>query len=103
MAVLALIRRSRRFGPTCRFSAAPCTSTATFSPTRQIGCTRKSRLTTTTIYAKTKQEIEAKRKVFIRKWRLKCHAVADSLEEAGDRLFTFARFPESQWKSIRTT
>ena len=38
-----------------------------------------------------------------RKWRLKCHAVADSLEEAGDRLFTFARFPESQWKSIRTT
>src|SRR5208337_962531 len=55
------------------------------------------------IYAKTKQEIEAKRKVFIRKWRLKCHAVADSLEEAGDRLFTFARFPQSQWKSIRTT
>ena len=55
------------------------------------------------IYAKTKQEIEAKRKVFIRKWRLKCRAVADSLEEAGDRLFIFARFPESQWKSIRTT
>jgi len=55
------------------------------------------------IYAKTKQEIEARRKAFIRKWRLKCRAVADSLEEAGDRLFTFARFPESQWKSIRTT
>ena len=55
------------------------------------------------IYAKTKQEIEAKRKVFIRKWRLKCRAVADSLEEAGDRLFIFTRFPESQWKSIRTT
>jgi transposase-like protein len=55
------------------------------------------------IYANTKQEIETKRKVFIRKWRLKCRAVADSLEEAGDRLFTFARFPESQWKSIRTT
>src|SRR5450432_4592638 len=55
------------------------------------------------IYANTRQEIEAKRKAFLRKWRLKCHAVADSLEEAGDRLFTFARFPESQWKSIRTT
>jgi putative transposase len=55
------------------------------------------------IYAKTKQEIETKRKAFIRKWRLKCRAVADSLKEAGDRLFTFARFPESQWKSIRTT
>jgi putative transposase len=35
-------------GPTRRFSAALCTSTATFSPTRQTGCTRKSRLTTTT-------------------------------------------------------
>jgi len=45
----------------------------------------------------------ARRKAFIRKWRLKCRAVADSLEEAEDRLFTFARFPESQWKSIRTT
>ena len=55
------------------------------------------------IYAKTKQEIEARRKAFVRKWRLKCRAIADSLEEAGDRLFTFARFPESQWKSIRTT
>jgi transposase-like protein len=47
-------------------------------------------------------EIEAKRKAFIRKWRLKCRAVADSLEEAGDKLFTFTRFPQSQWKSIRT-
>jgi transposase-like protein len=55
------------------------------------------------IYAPTRQEIEAKRKAFIRKWRLKCRAVADSLEEAGDRLFTFARFPPCQWKSIRTT
>jgi len=55
------------------------------------------------IYAATAREIEAKRKAFVRKWRLKCKAVADSLEEAGDRLFTFTRFPPSQWKSIRTT
>lgn len=55
------------------------------------------------IYAKSKQEIEAKRKAFIRKWRLKHRAVADSLEEAGDKLFTFARFPPSQWRSIRTS
>jgi putative transposase len=55
------------------------------------------------IYAATRQEIEARRKAFLRKWRLKCHAVADSLEEAGDRLFTFTRFPPSQWKSIRTS
>jgi len=55
------------------------------------------------IYAGTKQEIETKREAFIRKWRLKCKAVADSLEEAGDKLFTFTRFPKSQWKSIRTS
>src|SRR4051812_23862665 len=41
------------------------------------------------IYAAGRQEVEARRKAFIRKWRLKHHAVADSLEEAGDRLFTF--------------
>ena len=55
------------------------------------------------IYADTKQEVETKRKAFLRKWRLKCPAVAVSLEEAGDKLFTFTRFPKSQWKSIRTS
>ena len=55
------------------------------------------------VYAATPQEIEARRKAFLRKWRLKCRAVADSLEEAGDRLFAFARLPPSQWKSARTT
>jgi putative transposase len=54
------------------------------------------------IYAETSGEIETKRKAFIHKWRLRCKAVADSLEEAGDKLFTFTRFPQSQWKSIRT-
>ena len=43
------------------------------------------------VYAETKVEIEARRKAFLRKWRLKCPAVADSLEEAGDRLFAFTR------------
>jgi transposase-like protein len=55
------------------------------------------------IYATTPEEIAARRKAFIRKWRLKHRAVADSLEEAGDRLFTFARLPPSQWRSVRTT
>src|SRR5258708_5408732 len=40
------------------------------------------------IYAATREEIEARRKAFIRKWRLKYRAVADSLEESGDRLST---------------
>jgi putative transposase len=55
------------------------------------------------IYAKTAKEIDERRKAFLRKWRLKCRAVADSLEEAGDRLFTFTRLPSSQWRSARTT
>jgi transposase-like protein len=55
------------------------------------------------IYAETPAEIEARRKAFLRKWRLKHRAVADSLEEAGDRLFTFTRLPPSQWRSARTT
>ena len=55
------------------------------------------------IYAATRQEIETRRKAFIHKWRLKHRAVADSLEEAGDRLFTFARLPPNQWRSARTT
>jgi len=55
------------------------------------------------IYAATREEIETRRKAFIRKWRLKHRAVADSLEEAGDRLFTFSRLPPSQWRSVRTT
>jgi putative transposase len=55
------------------------------------------------IYATTAKEIETRRRAFLRKWRLKCRAVADSLEEAGERLFTFVRLPESQWRSARTT
>ena len=55
------------------------------------------------IYADTAAEVETRRKAFVRKWRLKCRAVADSLEEAGDRLFTFTRLDPSQWKAARTT
>jgi putative transposase len=55
------------------------------------------------IYADTAAEVEKRRKAFLRKWRLKCRAVADSLEEAGDRLFTFTRLDPSQWKAARTT
>jgi transposase-like protein len=55
------------------------------------------------IYATTREEIAIRRKAFIRKWRLKHRAVADSLEEAGDRLFPFTRLPPGQWRSVRTT
>lgn len=55
------------------------------------------------IYAETAAEVETRRKAFLRKWRLKCRAVANSLEEAGERLFAFTRLDPSQWKSARTT
>jgi putative transposase len=55
------------------------------------------------VYAATATAVAARRKAFLRKWRLKCRAVANSLEEAGDLLFTFTRLPPSQWKSARTT
>jgi putative transposase len=55
------------------------------------------------IYAASPEEITERRHAFLRKWRLRHRAVADSLEEAGDRLFTFTRLPPSQWRSARTT
>ena len=55
------------------------------------------------MYAGNAGEVRRKRKAFLAKWRLKCRGVADSLEEAGERLFTFLRYPASQWKSLRTT
>src|SRR3954465_9608256 len=54
------------------------------------------------IYAATPADITERRRAFLRTWRLKCRAVADSLEGAGDKLFTFTRLPPSQWKSART-
>ena len=55
------------------------------------------------IYAATAEQIQARRKAFLRKWRLRHRAVADSLQEAGDALFAFTRLPPSQWRSARTT
>jgi len=55
------------------------------------------------IYAATRAEIATRRKAFIGKWRLKHRAVADSLEEASERLFAFTRLPPTQWRSVRTT
>ena len=55
------------------------------------------------IYAATPADIEKRRKAFIGKWRLRHRPVADSLEEAGDNLFTFTHLPPSQWRSARTT
>ena len=40
---------------------------------------------------------------FEKKWEKSCPAVVQSLNEAGDELLTFFRYPPSLWKSLRTT
>jgi putative transposase len=55
------------------------------------------------IYADNREGVEQERARFLRKWRLRCKAVVSSFEEAGDELFTFLQFPQSQWKALRTT
>jgi transposase-like protein len=52
------------------------------------------------------EHVRAARRAWLRftsKWKRLCPAVVESLEEAGSTLLTFYRFPESQWKSLRTT
>jgi transposase-like protein len=55
------------------------------------------------IYGETVTAVEQARARFLKKWKLRCAAVVESLNEAGDELFTFLRFPSSQWKALRTT
>ena len=55
------------------------------------------------MHAKTAGEVLARRKTFLAKWKLRYRPVATSLEEAGERLFTFGRYPPEQWRSSRTT
>ncbi len=55
------------------------------------------------IYAETRTLVDQARTRFAKKWRLRCPAVVECLEEAGDDLFTFLRFPKAQWKALRTT
>jgi len=55
------------------------------------------------IYAEDPAAVEKARTTFARKWKLRCPPVIASFDEAGDELFTFTRFPKSQWKALRTT
>jgi len=55
------------------------------------------------IYGETVAAVQHARARFTKKWQLRCPTVIDSLKEAGDDLFTFLRFPSSQWRALRTT
>jgi transposase-like protein len=54
------------------------------------------------VYAESRALVEQARTRFVRKWRLRCPGVVECLEEAGDDLVTFLRFPKAQWKALRT-
>ena len=55
------------------------------------------------VYADGLLEAKSAYAAFLRKWGKLCPEVAKSLEEAGDELLTFYRFPKAMWKSLRTT
>ena len=55
------------------------------------------------IYAETRVAAEQARARFTKTWRLRCPALVECLEEAGDDLLTFLCFPRTQWKALRTT
>ena len=55
------------------------------------------------VMASDLETARAARQSFLRKWSVLVPAVARSLEEAGDELLSFYRFPKSQWKCLRTT
>jgi len=87
--------------PTWLSNAALCTSIAICSLTRRSGCTRKSRTTIKYDLPATKPEMR-ERKAFVRKWRLKCRAVADSLEKRATSSSP-SRASAEPMKSIRTS
>ena len=55
------------------------------------------------IYAATREEVEARRKTFVRKWRLNIAPSPTACRKSANRLFAFTHLPPSQWRSVRTT
>lgn len=55
------------------------------------------------VYAESETEARRAWSRFERKWEKICPAAVKSLNEAGDDILTFYRYPRSMWKSLRTT
>jgi transposase-like protein len=55
------------------------------------------------VYAACREEAEREYRAFLTKWRREGAGVARSLEEAGEELLTFFRYPKLMWKALRTT
>jgi putative transposase len=55
------------------------------------------------VYAESLEQANKAYREFTLKWKKLAPKVVVSLEEAGEELLTFYRFPNSQWKVLRTT
>ena len=55
------------------------------------------------VNANSFEEAKKAYREFVLKWKKLAPKVVDSLEEGAEELMTFYRFPNSQWKSLRTT
>jgi putative transposase len=55
------------------------------------------------IHAESWEQAKKAYREFVVKWKKPVPKVVVSLEEAGEELLTFYGFPNSQWKSLRTT
>ena len=55
------------------------------------------------IHAESLDQARKAYREFVLKWKKLAPKVVVSLEEAGEELLTFYSFPNSQWKSLRTT
>ena len=54
-------------------------------------------------YANSLRQARLHWRALVSKWRTRCPAVVTSLEEGGEELLTYFRFPATQWRSLRTT
>jgi len=55
------------------------------------------------VNANSFEEAKKAYREFVLKWKKLAPKVVDSLEEGAEEIMTFYRFPNSQWKSLRTT
>ena len=55
------------------------------------------------VYAESEAEARRSWRRFEKKWEKSCPAVVKSLQEGGEELLTFFKYPRSTWKSLRTT
>lgn len=55
------------------------------------------------MYGETPARVRQALGCFRARWQRLCPPVARSLDEAGDDLITYVRFPKSQWSVLRTT